>query len=372
MPSFHPLPCSVVSRFLCRSRLRFRNMDLNPVPTPPARIQSSIRSFFQSKPATAPPTMPLVAPHPALNQVSLPQPASNVAGNRPIPLQAKISPITHDHIQPLRRINSLLLPINYPDSFYRKILDPGTPISFSRAILWEDPDSKETKVVGGIVCRIDPSLGPGSSAGTPQVIEGSYDIYLQSLVLLSPYRGKGLAAAALTNVIEAATQQDDIRIRGLYAHVWTQNLEALEWYSARGFQKDEAVVNGYYKRLMPDTAWILRRNLAPSDHLARQSNCRQTSIPTPPASKTSGSTSPPQVTETRPDNLPHTKSFQDRRPDMEWNDLPEDVLAGSLLKAPTPRSGEGSSASSRSTSRSGLEGKGKKKGRAYPAAAFGS
>lgn len=346
-------------------------MDANTTATAPDRIQSSIRSFFQSKTPSPAPTVPLAAANTRQHQSSQSQQTPNAAYDPSIPLQAKISPITKDHIQSLRRINSLLLPINYPDSFYHKILDPS-PVSLSRVILWEDPNSNETKVVGGIVCRLDPSLTPDSGSQTPQVIEGSYDVYLQSLVLLSPYREKGLATAALRSVIEAATLLDGVRIRGLYAHVWTENAEALEWYFARGFRKDETVINGYYKRLRPDTAWILRRNLLPSDHLVQSLDYQQTSIPTPASSNSPQSSIPLGIADPRPANPPHTKSFQDRRPDMEWNDLPEDVLVGSLLKAPTPGSGEGSSASSRSTSRSGLEGKGRKKVRAYPAAAFGS
>jgi ribosomal protein S18 acetylase RimI-like enzyme len=347
-------------------------MDPNTTTAAPARIQSSIRSFFQSKTnAPAPLTVPLVAQSAPQNQISQQtsqtQSTSNAKKNKPLHPRAKISPIEPDHIQPLRRINSLLLPINYPDSFYHKILEPS-PVSLSRVILWQDAQSKETKVIGGLVCRLDPSLAVGSGPATPQIIDGSYDVYLQSLVLLSPYREKGLASAALDSVIEAATRSDDIRIRALYAHVWTENTEALEWYAARSFQKDEMVVNGYYKRLKPDTAWILRRNLMPSDHLAQNVRPQQT-VPAPTAVQPPKSTAPPAIAEPRPTNLAHTASFQDRRPDMEWNDLPEDVLGGSLLKAPAPRSGEGSSASSRSTSRSG---QGRKKVRAYPAAAFGS
>jgi GNAT superfamily N-acetyltransferase len=250
-------------------------------------------------------------------------------------------------------------------------------VNFSRVILWTDPHSKDTKVVGGIVCRLDPSLAPGSTPQSPQILEGSYDIYIQSLVLLSPYREKGLAAAALKSVIDAAIRQDRIRIRELYAHVWTENMEALEWYPARGFKRDELVLNGYYKRLKPDTAWIFRRKLVPSDHLSHPSVTQPISPPAPPtlakaASAPPRPTVPPSATNPRPDNIPHTKSFQDRRPDREWNDLPEDVLGNPLLKPPSLKSGDGSAASSRSSSKNGVEGKGKKKGRAYPAAAFGS
>lgn len=363
-------------------------MSIPSAPPPPTRVQqSSIRSFFQPRtPTFAPPpsaqntttnSIPALAPAPASSaQTSeFPPQTSNNGAPITIPEQATISPIDPSHIQPLRRINSLLLPINYPDSFYHKILDPSSTPSFSRVILWQGGSSNPQKVVGGIVCRLDPSLTPDSTPTAPKYVEGVFDIYVQSLVLLSPYRGHGLAAAALKSVIDAATEQIRVRIAGLYAHVWTENEEALGWYAARGFKKEEPVINGYYKRLKPDSAWILRRRLSVGDHLAQPAPSPSSVVAsTPPEEDTpSSTTAPPKALPTqanRPPAMPHTASFQDRRPDREWNDLPEDVLGASLLKPPSgPNSKAGSAASSRSSSRSGTR---KKKERLYPAAAFGS
>lgn len=220
------------------------------------------------------------------------------------------------------------------------------------------------------MCRLDPSVAVNPTIHQSQTPEGSLDIYIQSLALLSPYREKGLASKALESVVAAAVAMREVKIRDIYAHVWTENLEALEWYVSRGFKREEPVIQGYYRRLKPDTAWILRRRLNPSDHLAHAS-------PAPPPQKVESTFENPAVstvqTNERPGALVHTKSFQDRRPDMEWNDLPEDVLRSGRLKPPSMSSSSAavSASSSRSSSRSGLEIKGKKK-RQYPAAAFGS
>ncbi|KAK0109852.1 hypothetical protein ONS95_002522 [Cadophora gregata] len=375
-------------------------MDSNGATSPAnTRAQPSIRSFFQPRqPSYTPPPGSAVTKLPASNSShitsqtppTLTPPVSSNTSNptssptsistKPstLPSQATISPIQQPHIQPLRRINALLLPISYPDSFYHKILapDPPTPSpprGFSRTILWTDPTSQETKVVGGVVCRVDPALSSSSTAQQPIYTPDAHDIYIQSLCLLSPYRGKGLVAAVLDEVIEAAVKQDELRIESLYAHVWTQNEEALDWYAARGFRREEPVLHGYYRRLNPDTAYIFRRRLVPSDHLNGQvqiqsqaqsqfhkENVRPSSTP--------ASLQPTPATSGRPPIPGHARSFQDKGPEREWNDLPEDVL----LKPPsTLTSREGSAASSRSSSRSGLEGKGKKK-RVYPAAAFGT
>jgi ribosomal protein S18 acetylase RimI-like enzyme len=287
--------------------------------------------------------------------------------------------VLEHHIQPLRRINSLLLPIHYPDSFYHKALTPDHPISFSRTILWTSTSPSETKVIGGIICRLDPALSPLSTPQTPQFIEGTHDIYIQSLALLSPYRSKGLAAEVLQEIIEAAIGQNEIRIASLYAHVWTENEDALTWYGARGFKREEPVLYGYYRRLNPDTAWVLRRRLMPTDHLLNLASQlpqasrvpQELQFPLASQNPSQGSSAAPSPA-IRPENSPSARSFQERGPDREWNDLPEDVFGSALLKPPSHLgSREGSAASSRSSSRSGIEGKGKKK-RVYPAAAFGS
>lgn len=303
--------------------------------------QSSIRSFFQTRtPNFTPPPSAAASQRssPKPNPITPPKqstpPPSNASNG--LPACASISEVEEKHIQPLRRINSLLL-LSYPDSFYHNIL---TPSNFSRVILWTDPGSSEAKVVGGMVCRLDPCPSNPSS----------FDMYIQSLALLSPYRSKGLATA-LVNIVIAAAVQYEAKIESLYAHVWTENNDGLEWYAARGFKREEPIIPGYYRRLKPDTALVVRRKLVPSDHL--QSS--------PPLSSTAGG--PPVTTSLRGSRptVPHAASFQDRRPECEWNDLPDD-----LGLKPVTEPGSRSSSSSRTA------GSKKKKDRQYPAAAFGA
>ncbi|KAL3426568.1 N-acetyltransferase san [Phlyctema vagabunda] len=320
------------------------------LPPRPPPVQSSIRTFFQPQTPTyaPPPASSIVSsgspPAPNVSQIprtpSLP-PALDSRGAtlaKSLPERASITTIQEPHIQPLRRINSLLLPISYPDSFYHSILTPG---NFSRVIQWTDANvGAESKVVGGIVCRLDAN----------PVDATSHDIYIQSLVLLSPYRSQGLATNALDTVISAAVAQKEVKVASLYAHVWTENSEGLEWYTARGFQRDEGVIPAYYRRLKPDTALLLRRRLSPSDHLSYS----------PPASTTSAPPKPKGPA--RPMMPKHAASFQDRRPEREWNDLPTDL---GLLRVP-------SVPSSRSSSTTRSTGGKKKKERSYPSAAFGA
>jgi N-alpha-acetyltransferase 50 len=380
-------------------------MEQSAITKPVTRTQSSIRSFFQPRqPNYTPPPNSAnsnvnggdkisptpTSPHTPPKLQVVPQ-SSPPASKSPLPPQASISPVHEKHIQPLKRINALLLPINYPDIFYQTIIDPQTLPNFSRVILWEDPPSFKSvfssnpnpKVVGGIVCRLDRDEKTKSSS-----------IYIQSLALLSPYRSHGLATAVLDDIINGLvkTPLTEFPVTSLYAHVWTENAEGLEWYTARGFTREEPVVQGYYRRLQPGNAWIMRRPLVPSDHL------RHSHTPADPAAPNNGTTTPPPPplptsTSTPPITTPSTAptlnltavtraaSYQTTGPGHEWNDLPDDILTGASTSKPqtpdpfargppgshlTPND-TGSAASSRSSSSTRNGGK---KKRQYPAAAF--
>ena len=45
----------------------------------------------------------------------------------------------------------------------------------------------------------------------------------------------------------------------VYAHVWVNNEEGLQWYLNRGFEIEGGVFEGYYRRLNPSGAWVVRR-----------------------------------------------------------------------------------------------------------------
>lgn len=370
------------------------------VPPPPPPPPQPVAPVIPALPVTAlPPTTP--SPHPS----------------------ATIVPVTDAHIPALRRINALLLPVNYTDSFYKAILDPAQSGLFSRAILFRDgdgdpavPSPAAPKVVGGIVCRLEPSpFDQSTGAYSPDLARRAHArvsppdsrvLYVQSLGVLAPYRGLGLAAAAVEGVFDAVrsvaadARGNGLNIGWVYAHVWTENHDALEWYARRGFERDIRLEN-YYFKLQPGSAWVMKRRVLPlgvgeqaagagvvldwtatNGQAAHQPSAVPASVtaaavnlpgfspagsmPTPPPSASNG---PPPAA--RPGPPGSSLSFQNKRPDMEWNDLPEDMVAAArttsrtkdLLSPPT-----GSGSSSRSSSTTGR----KKKDRAYPTAAFGS
>lgn len=377
--------------------------------TPPEGDKSTadaidLQPTKRSPPAPLPPPLPTppVARTPQQHQ-ERPNPRFKLPALPPPPSlhpQATITSITASHIPALRRINSLLLQVVYPDSFYTNVLNPAISGLFSRAILWSDPPSAAPKVVGSLVIRTEDV--PSSS---------SQNLYIQSIALLSPYRNLGLATAALEHVLSSAqlsslSPDSGWHIRGVYAHVWTENDEGLEWYRNRGFKWNEgSPIKGYYHRLRPDTAFIVRRDLTMAEQNGQSKGIQPTmkeietrvkssvlagalNLPgfTPPPSMNGGAAPPRQEQKqdkegptppsgrssppTRPQTVP-SLSYQRTRPQTEWNDLPEDMVISNggppkALCGPQHLSAPASGSSSRSTSAAR-----KKKERAYPAAAFG-
>ena len=145
------------------------------------------------------------------------------------------------------------------------------------------PRPEETTVVAGIQCRLEslpyhpsslptltklsrPNAAPPTlSSITP---ESSQYIYIQTLALLSPYRNQGIATALLNAIISTICTETCYQgTKGLYAHVWEANEEALKWYRKRGFMVGDGVVEGYYRKLRPGGARVVWRGLGVEDFL---------------------------------------------------------------------------------------------------------
>ncbi|KAL6858107.1 hypothetical protein ACO1O0_005559 [Amphichorda felina] len=349
--------------------------------------QLSIRSFFQSKqPKYAPPPSqskqpPAPTPQPASDGPPRPPPsppaADAPAAARPsepspveipplpadLPHEASIRLVTTADINPLRRINALLLPVAYPDDFYRGTTDPDAWGNTSRVITWAH-DGEEPKVVGGVVARVEP-VHAGTTAQT---------VYIRSLCILSPYRSLGLIGAAVDNIVATAVADPSLDVKTVSAHVWTENDEGLRWYDARGFKRDAQPVNGYYRKLRPDSAWLVRRDASapgvksvpagaqPRAVVEASPTAAVVNLPPMAGPPMAG---PPKAASTPPPRASSGQSYQNQRPETEWNDLPADMASG--LGPPKKGSSEpGSSASSQSGSTMR-----KKRDRSYPAAAFG-
>lgn len=200
----------------------------------------------------------------------------------------KIQRLTQPTLLPFRRTLSLLLPVRYPDNFFAETLTDSTTSSLSRVAIWcgDDTITEELKkienvafhrdsevsikeevnkrgiVIGGIRCRLE-ALPCSSSEDGKRI---SQQLYIQALALLSPYRGQGIATLLLNEIIKEV-QHNHQSVSSMYAHVWEANTEGHEWYQRRGFTVDEELLEGYYNRLRPGGARIVRRNICSTEIL---------------------------------------------------------------------------------------------------------
>jgi ribosomal protein S18 acetylase RimI-like enzyme len=164
-------------------------------------------------------------------------------------------------IPSFQRLNTLLLPIPYPSTFYKEILSDPTASDLTLLALWHDDPSSSTttpgRVIGGIRCRI---LSDPSTQATPK----DKILYISTLGVLSPFRSYGVASWLLNVLIERGINKYGVNAVG--AHVWEHSQEAREWYAKRGFRETH-LEQCYYRRLTPQGAYVLRREIGPTDLL---------------------------------------------------------------------------------------------------------
>lgn len=258
-------------------------------PVPPASSASSASSGTLASsgvPSNPRETAVQPAPYPHAMIATCPTPHPRIA----------IESVSTAHIPSLTRITGLLLPIRYPNSFYTAIITDPVVASLSRVAIYRDhpapcpalptssaPNANPTstdKVIGGIRCRLDrlpqitaELLRNSQSQDSESPASGPTNLYIQTLHLLSPYRGNGVAAALLNSLLFSETPKHEdatskpaqvsglvrhYNIRTVSAHVHEANEDALKWYIARGFQVEDAVVENYYRRLKPSGARIVK------------------------------------------------------------------------------------------------------------------
>jgi ribosomal protein S18 acetylase RimI-like enzyme len=190
-------------------------------------------------------------------------------GTRPLPPNAAIVSITAETLAAFRRMTSLLLPVPYPDKFYKEILTDHVASNISLVCVWtephpSDPSATTTRVVSGIRGRLLACSPAAQTANENASPEGRPCLYISTVTTLAPYRGHGLAGALLRRVIARAIR--DYNITTVTAHMWEANEDASEWYANHGF-KQVSFHEQYYRRLKPSGAWLLERSIGPQDLL---------------------------------------------------------------------------------------------------------
>lgn len=233
-----------------------------------------------------PPPLPPQPSHPSAPQISTPP--------KSLTPSLTISPLTPSHLPAYRRLLALLLPIPYQKSFFAEpLLSSSASQSQSIALiaLWQHPTSTTTPtstststttttpassstssspsslplqssnphhnpnllLIGAIQARV---CSPSPTSSPPQ----QQTLYIQTLALLAPYRHLGIATYLFHELLARARERNPC-LSAVWAHVWEASDEALAWYVRRGFVVQEGVVRGYYRRLRPDGARVVRMEL---------------------------------------------------------------------------------------------------------------
>ena len=223
-----------------------------------------------------------------MQRPSTSEPAPSISfgtSGRPLHPKIALEALTKQTLQGFKRLNSLLLPIPYKPAFYEEIFSDPVTSSITLVATWHDTPhiasktnaKNEGQVVGGIRCRILSSSSlqlPASafsqtrstSTQSSRSSEEEKVLYVSTLGILAPYRHLGIANHLFTRVLALAIQQHGVRAVG--AHVWEANEEGREWYRNMGF-KEVRTEAGYYRRLTPQGAVVVRRSVGVGDLLGK-------------------------------------------------------------------------------------------------------
>ncbi|ORX74874.1 acyl-CoA N-acyltransferase [Linderina pennispora] len=146
--------------------------------------------------------------------------------------QVSLQHVSTDTLSKVKRLNSVLFPVQYGHSFYKALLMP---------------DQHAMLAHGG-----SPTLQLASCQrpGAPAVLEA----YIMTLGVLAPYRRLGVGKVLLDSAVRYA--RADPAVRRLVLHVHITNDDALRFYHASGFSTVRIVEN-YYRRIEQPHAYLL-------------------------------------------------------------------------------------------------------------------
>ncbi|CAK4034972.1 acyl- N-acyltransferase [Lecanosticta acicola] len=185
-------------------------------------------------------------------------------GLKPLPPNVELRSCSKEDIPHLKRLTSLLLPIPYPEKFYKEIIEDPLTNNITLLAVWHDVPAmkgvEKGRLVGAIRCRLlahPPTQNSSSGRRTEDPM-----LYLSTLVLLSPYRSHGIASHLLHSLTTRAVE--DYGIKSVGAHVWEANTEGLDWYRKRKF-REVGKEPGYYRRLDPQAAIVMQRDVSVMD-----------------------------------------------------------------------------------------------------------
>merc|ERR1712178_185523 len=176
-------------------------------------------------------------------------------------IRIMLDDLTPHNIKQFKMINQAVFPVQYVDAFYRDA--QKSEIHFSKLAYFND------LVVGGVCFRLEDASSPeigmvNKTIKADQIKQAPLKrAYIMTLGVLTPYRRYGVGKKMLGWVIEKAKSLKDVS--GIYLHVQTNNDVAKSFYEKLGFIQEGGVFEGYYKKIDPPDAFMLKIDVEVSD-----------------------------------------------------------------------------------------------------------
>ncbi|KAJ8652644.1 hypothetical protein O0I10_011722 [Lichtheimia ornata] len=142
--------------------------------------------------------------------------------------------ITHNNVGQLRKLNTVIFPVNYGDKFYSDVLHAG---ELAKLVYYNDI------CVGAVCCR-------------KETKDNEPRLYMMTLGVLKPYRQLGLGSKLLEHILEHVGKHPELG--PIYLHVQITNEAALNFYKKHGFEVVDTEKD-YYKHIEPKDAYVLRK-----------------------------------------------------------------------------------------------------------------
>eukprot|EP00439_Symbiodinium_sp_Y106_P042544 s1972_g5.t1 len=155
------------------------------------------------------------------------------------PLKLDLGNLTEKNIGQLKKLNTYTFPVTYKDQFYE---DLKKRLEYCRLGFYADV------LVGSICCRPEERK------------EGGKALYIMTLSVLKPYRGRSLASQLVQWIVDKAQKEESVKddVREVYLHVQTSNKTALTFYHKFDFKVTEEIKD-YYQNIDPPDCYVLRR-----------------------------------------------------------------------------------------------------------------
>jgi ribosomal protein S18 acetylase RimI-like enzyme len=144
-----------------------------------------------------------------------------------------LNDLNPNNLNQLRRLNAVLFPFPYNDTYYADALQSGPWTKFA---LFND------MIVGAVLCK-----------------QTNDAVYILTLGVLAPYRRRGLGRLMLQYITDLCKQ--DSSITRIQLHVQTNNDVARQFYENVGGFSVKETIPDYYKGQAVTSAWLLQLDL---------------------------------------------------------------------------------------------------------------